>query len=107
MLTGLLSCALVLAALLIMAGVFQGLCYAVTGIALDILEWPVTCLFDKRPTCRQRVPLDAKYGHVPQQDLKRRKEDSCTRERYRDCTIKTLHRRHENQRYSYTSWLGS
>ncbi|POR36836.1 Lipoteichoic acid synthase-like YvgJ [Tolypocladium paradoxum] len=70
MLTGLLSCALVLAALLVSAGVLQTLCYVVAGIALDILKWPVTSLFSKLSTWRRRVPSDAKYEHLPPQDLK-------------------------------------
>ncbi|PNY28528.1 Lipoteichoic acid synthase-like YvgJ [Tolypocladium capitatum] len=84
MLTGLLSCALVLAAFLVLAGVLQALCYAVAGIALDILKWPAISLIGKFSTWRQRVPSDAKYEHLPQQDVKGSKED-CTIEEFWDC----------------------
>ncbi|KND92034.1 Lipoteichoic acid synthase-like YvgJ, partial [Tolypocladium ophioglossoides CBS 100239] len=86
MLTGLLSCVLVFATFLVMAGVLQALCYAVAGIALDILKWPVTYLISKLSAWRQRVPLGAKYEHLPQQDLAGLKEDGRASEEYWDCS---------------------
>ncbi|PHH80110.1 hypothetical protein CDD80_2798 [Ophiocordyceps camponoti-rufipedis] len=44
LLTGLLSMGLVTAALLLLAGILQAPCFLVTGMALDLLRWPLTAL---------------------------------------------------------------
>ncbi|POR39026.1 Lipoteichoic acid synthase-like YvgJ [Tolypocladium paradoxum] len=86
MMTGLLSTALVLAALLVWAGVLQTLCYAAAGIALDILKRLVTSLPGKFLT-RRHVPSDANCEHLSQQDRKGPAEHSFTSdaEKYWNC----------------------
>ncbi|PNY26816.1 Lipoteichoic acid synthase-like YvgJ [Tolypocladium capitatum] len=87
MMTGLLSTALVLGALLVLAGVLQALCYAVAGIALDILKRPAVSLLGNFSTWRRHVPSDADsiYRHTPQQEPKGAPEDGFTSDEHRDC----------------------
>jgi hypothetical protein len=67
--TGLPSSALVLAALIVVAGVLQVPCYVVAGTALNILKYPVMFLFSRIPTRRWHVPLKPEYEHLPQHDV--------------------------------------
>lgn len=67
LMTGLVSCLLVLAAILITSSVVQELCYAVTSIALNIVKWPVILLWNSSPI-RQCLPPRVQYAHLLQQD---------------------------------------
>ncbi|KAM4055847.1 sulfatase domain-containing protein [Hirsutella rhossiliensis] len=64
LLTGLVSFVVVLASMVVLAGVVQGLCYLLAGMALDILKWPLSLL----PIRRSSASYDTEYKHLPQQD---------------------------------------
>ncbi|KAF4507688.1 hypothetical protein G6O67_004160 [Ophiocordyceps sinensis] len=65
LLTGLVSFVVVLAGMILLAGVVQGLCYFLAGIAIDMLKWPLSLLpIRSSPSS----PYDTEYKHLPQQD---------------------------------------
>ncbi|OAQ77864.1 sulfatase domain-containingprotein [Purpureocillium lilacinum] len=69
MVTGLVSAALVLAGLLVLAAVSQAVFYTAAGIALDILKWPVSALLSRFSTNQGEIPATSEYKHLPQKDL--------------------------------------
>lgn len=70
LLTGLVSCAVVLSTLLIVSWVLQDLLYFVVGLGADIVRWPFTFVLRKLSITRNQ-PLDVKYANIPQQDVER------------------------------------
>ncbi|KND91825.1 hypothetical protein TOPH_03368 [Tolypocladium ophioglossoides CBS 100239] len=70
LLTGLVSCAAVLCALLFVSWVLQDVLYFVAGLGADIIKWPFAFLLRKLSILRSHPP-DVKYTNIPQQDVGR------------------------------------
>ncbi|PHH86326.1 hypothetical protein CDD83_10412 [Cordyceps sp. RAO-2017] len=68
LLTGLVSFAVVLVGIILIASVLQNLCYLIAGIALDIVRWPVSALLSALPVRISTTSHHPEYRHVPQQD---------------------------------------
>ncbi|KAK7420344.1 hypothetical protein QQX98_002767 [Neonectria punicea] len=68
LLTGLLSCLLVGAALLAVSYVVQDVYYDAVTLALDILKWPFAFLWSRAPKPRHLLSKVG-YAHLPQQDV--------------------------------------
>lgn len=65
LLSGLASCILVGAAMIAVSWAVQGTCYALGGIARDIVMWPLARLAS---AIRRRLPQSANYAHIQQHD---------------------------------------
>ncbi|UKZ83539.1 hypothetical protein TrVFT333_011348 [Trichoderma virens FT-333] len=66
--TGLFTCLIVLAIILVISWVTQDIFYYLAGLALDLLKWPFTFVYSKIPY-RIRPAADVRYAHIPQQDV--------------------------------------
>ena len=69
LLSGLFSCGLALAVLLLISWVVQDVCYGATGIALDLICKPFTFVFRKVPCFSRSTFSTVKYENIPQKDV--------------------------------------
>ncbi|RCI13621.1 hypothetical protein L249_5576 [Ophiocordyceps polyrhachis-furcata BCC 54312] len=67
LLTGLLSMCLVLVALVFLAGLLQAPCFLVTGMALDLLRWPIRFFASRSTSDSGSGSSDSDYRRLSQQ----------------------------------------
>ncbi|KAM0260739.1 hypothetical protein ACHAQJ_002655 [Trichoderma viride] len=66
--TGLFTCLIVLAVIMVISWLTQDIFYYLAGLALDLLKWPFAFVYSKLPS-RFRPAVNARYAHIPQQDI--------------------------------------
>ncbi|KAH6611072.1 sulfatase domain [Trichoderma cornu-damae] len=66
--TGLFTCLVVLAVILVISWLTQDVFYFLAGLALDVLKWPFAFILSKLPY-RLRPSAGVEYAHIPQQDV--------------------------------------
>lgn len=71
LMSGLLGCSVVLAAILVASWITQDLCFWLTGLTLDVLRKPVSLLLSKLPRCHHWPGTGSNYSLLQQQELEK------------------------------------